>query len=321
MANINDYLKWRGDLTFQADAFNSIDALMFSLLSYVNLDSALSKPANRLTIREAATIYFQMNKPDEKEEEKDFISRVPFLLRDAGESARYADIEMSDYENIVDTDSNVQMAAITFHLPDGTDFVAFRGTDSTIVGWKEDFRMSLGATEGQKLCAQYIDRIAETYCKPIRTGGHSKGANFAQYAAVFCSLKTRERITEVWSMDGPGLHESLKADEAFDEVNPRIIRIVPEQSMIGMIYSDDDEDMVVKKDVVNSVISDGHAEESKGPGRLQPGIIPDEQQPVSDHDAAHDMHDPCAESAQENVRQVSGAVFHQPAYIFKYGKC
>ena len=37
MANLVDYVKWRGDLSFEISPFNEIDNAVFSLLSYIDL--------------------------------------------------------------------------------------------------------------------------------------------------------------------------------------------------------------------------------------------------------------------------------------------
>ena len=246
MANIYDFIKWRGDLTFAADEFHVIDALVFALLSYVELDGMLSGSGECITIHDAAVRYFELHERDEKKDNREFLTRVPYLLEAAGNCERYGSIEMSDYEDVVDPERSLQMAAVTFHLPDGADFVSFRGTDNTIAGWKEDLEISLGSTEGQKMCAQYLDRVCAGTNREIRIGGHSKGGNFAQYAAGFCSREVQNRIRKVYSLDGPGLHESLKQTDDFARVEERIFKVVPEQSMIGMIFSDGDEDLVVK---------------------------------------------------------------------------
>ena len=41
MANILDYLEWRGDISLQEDPFNAVDNLVLSWMAYVNLDEVM----------------------------------------------------------------------------------------------------------------------------------------------------------------------------------------------------------------------------------------------------------------------------------------
>jgi len=262
MANIYDYLTWRGDLTFEQDAFNLIDALLLSLLSYAELDGIVPETGGAVTLAEAAQQYFAAHERNEKKDERIFLTRVPYLMETAGACRRYGEIRMSDYADVLDPETSIQMAAVTFRLPDGRMFASFRGTDNSIVGWKEDFEISYGTTNGEKASAEYLDRIYDG--SPLLVGGHSKGGNFAQYAAAFCSPEVQQSVAAVYSFDGPGLHDSVRTGEAFGAVASRIVRVVPEQSMIGMIFSDSNEDLVVKSSTFGILQHDAFTWQIKG---------------------------------------------------------
>ena len=141
----------------------------------------------------------------------------------------------------------IQFCALTFHPSDGSLFVAYRGTDSTLTGWREDFSLSYSIrTPAQEAAVKYLEGIAERYPGPIRVGGHSKGGNLALYAASFCNDAVRARITDVYSNDGPGLNE--KAVDTPDYVPPSgcFHLIIPEESVFGVIMNGETERKVIK---------------------------------------------------------------------------
>ena len=41
-SNIFDYIKWRGDLSFEDSPFCEVDSVIFSLISYLNLNGIVS---------------------------------------------------------------------------------------------------------------------------------------------------------------------------------------------------------------------------------------------------------------------------------------
>ena len=64
------------------------------------------------------------------------------LLFGMADTERFGHMRMHDYVNDIDTERAIQFSAITAELEDGTTFIAYRGTDSTLIGWREDFNMS-----------------------------------------------------------------------------------------------------------------------------------------------------------------------------------
>jgi len=242
MKYINDYLTWRGDLTFAQDKLNEVDALIFSLLSYAGLDDIFQ--VDKISMSELANMY------DESSITKQGVifKEVSPLLKVIASKERYKDVTVSDYVNILDKENTIQFTAVTFHLPDNTAVVSFMGTDSTVTGWKEDFKFSAGVTNGQKESVRYLNNLFKNNDEKIITAGHSKGANFAVYSASFSDSNIRNRIEKVYSFDGPGLPEILKEEENYKSMQNKIIRIVPDQSMIGMIFSESNEDIIVHSD-------------------------------------------------------------------------
>jgi hypothetical protein len=153
------------------------------------------------------------------------------------EGARYRDIRMLQYLDETDSAQGLQLAAMTFLLPDDSAYVAFRGTDSTVVGWKEDFYFSfLPETEGQRRAIRYLNQVGAEVKGTLRVGGHSKGGNLAVYAGMMCLPATRARLATCFSHDGPGFSAQTMADPRWQHTARLIDKTIPQSSVIGMIF-------------------------------------------------------------------------------------
>lgn len=237
--NILDYLPWRGDVPFSACGLNEVDNLIFSALAYLDMSGLTEQPQTVASLCEA---YFAADRAA-----GDCNPDRPLLLKAAAESVRFRDVSVCRYVNEVDADRQIQFSAVTFrYLPDAA-YVAFRGTDQTIVGWREDFNMSfLKETPGQSAAVAYINQIAAAIPGRLTVGGHSKGGNFAVYAAAFCEPAVSARIERVYSNDGPGFRQEITADERYLAILPKTEKIIPESSLVGILLSGMEERRVVK---------------------------------------------------------------------------
>ncbi len=258
MANLFDYLEWRADVPLSADPFNEVDNLLLSELSYADFNGVVAKDEKKTTVSEVQKRFFEINDREEVLKRTGFTAKAPILLDEMATGNRFKDAIMSDFIDVIDVESEEQMSAVTFRLPDKTIYVAFRGTDGTVVGWKEDISLSyLNETAGQKRAADYLTAIGEKYKGKIRVGGHSKGGNFAVFAATFCDSKVQRRIIEVWSNDGPGFRDEVIDTPEYKRILPKIKSIVPETSIIGMLLSTDTTHQVVKSDSSGILQHDG----------------------------------------------------------------
>ena len=238
MANVFDYLDWRGDLTLDLVPLCDVDALVLSRLSYLPLDG--------LVPPEGATVGALMRQL--------LASKPPLLLPEDGRfipalaaSQRFCEMRIMDYVNQIDLESQTQFAAITVALGDGRHFVAFRGTDGTLVGWKEDFNMAYAApVPAQESARCYVDQVAECVSTPLVLGGHSKGGNLAVYAAAKASPRTAVRIAAVYDHDGPGFPEGVLAEGELDRARPLVRKTVPQESLVGLLMESDAGYRVVK---------------------------------------------------------------------------
>ena len=247
MSNILDYLAWRGDLSFYQDPFNSIDALILSCLSYVNFTGVVpSKGDGLITIEEASEKFFTIHSPEELAQDKSFIRFAPDLLRAMAKTDRFRNSYLLNFVDDTDISRGIQFAAVEIDLPDGTSFISFRGTDDTVVGWKEDFNLSFMTVPSEMEAVRYLRSVTAGRQDKIRMGGHSKGGHLAIFAATTADPAIASRIDHVYSFDGPGFnHEAMEA-ELFRNVQPRITKVIPETSIIGRLLENSTEPIVVK---------------------------------------------------------------------------
>lgn len=247
MSNILDYLAWRGDLSFYQDPFNSIDALILSCLSYVNFTGVVpAKGDGLITIGEASEKFFTIHSPEELAQDKSFIRFAPDLLRALAKTDRFRNSYLLNFVDDTDISRGIQFAAVEIDLPDETSFISFRGTDDTVVGWKEDFNLSFMTVPSEMEAVRYLRSVTAGRQDKIRMGGHSKGGHLAIFAATTADPAIASRIDHVYSFDGPGFNHEAMESELFRNVQPRITKFIPETSIIGRLLENSTEPIVVK---------------------------------------------------------------------------
>jgi hypothetical protein len=249
MANLFDYVAWRGDLSFEQSPFNLVDNIIFSQLSYLPLDGIVPGPdedgctsIGRVAriIKERLPIDSALRQAMMFRDDPDFISAL-------GLADRFSGCELRRFINHIDISQEKQFSALTIIPGDGSSFIAYRGTDATLVGWKEDFNMSFNdAVPAQLEAVSYLENAARQIKGPLRVGGHSKGGNLAVYAAAFCGEETRCRITGIYSNDAPGFHRRVIESEGFRQIQDRIYSFVPQSSVVGMLLEHGEDYTVIK---------------------------------------------------------------------------
>lgn len=263
MANMFDYLKWRGDLPFDRDPLNPVDALIFTVLSYVPYTGRVEQsPTVPITLREAAEDFFASEEAQSRVRSKS----DPELLHAAAVTERFGSCRVVFYRDRLIPERETQFAALTFLLPDKTAFLAFRGTDRTLVGWKEDFNMTFQQAIPAQLMAQsYVREVAAEYDCPLRLGGHSKGGNLAVFAAARSSPMVQQRIMEVYNNDGPGFTDYMMGDPGYLAMVPKIKTYVPQSSVIGMLLEHEEAYIVIRSTQVSVLQHDPYSWEVCGP--------------------------------------------------------
>lgn len=248
MGNIKDYIDWRGDITLQQSHFNEVDNLIFSELVYFNFKNILSH--KKITIEKVVNNYLQKTKEEEILKEF-YLSQNPIpFLNSLKESIRFKNLKLFNYVNILSKREEKQFSAVSIELNYNTVYIAFKGTDNTLLGWKEDFNLSfMSEIPSQLEAVKYLNKVSWKY-RNIIIGGHSKGGNLAVYAVVNCKKNIQKRIKKVYNNDGPGFLEEFISTKNYDNVLNKVITIVPESSIIGMLLTRKEEYKVVKSDLI-----------------------------------------------------------------------
>lgn len=278
MANLLDYLNWRGDLTFRQAPFNEVDNLIFSELSYFDFNGIVPGPEEKesIELHRAAAEFFSRY-PAEKEMEMGVLypKELPELFRRMAELPRFRDLRLSCFEDRLDAEKIQQFAALAIETEDGKIFLSFRGTDDTLAGWREDFYLAcMPEIPAQKMAVEYVDRVAKRYPRRrIRMGGHSKGGNLAVYSAIFCAPSVQRRLEAVWSNDGPGFHQDLACLPEYQRVEDRVTFILPKSSLVGMLLEHEEDYVVVESRQKGLFQHDGFSWEVLGAGFVHLGSV------------------------------------------------
>ena len=242
MANVCDYIKWRGDLNLKKDEFNEIDGLILSRLSYFPLEQLLEKN-EEITIEEFGKRFENADKTSLRILWEDDKKLIPLL----SESERFGKMIVTNIVNKFNKEEERQFFAVTVLMPDNTLFVSYRGTDDTLVGWKEDFNMSFKSHIASQLdSAKYINEVAKKYKQKIRIGGHSKGGNLAVYAATYADKSVKKRIINVYNNDGPGFMEEITETDEYKQAINKVHTYIPQSSVIGRLLNHEEKYTIVQ---------------------------------------------------------------------------
>ena len=255
MATVFDYLDWRGDLSFSAVPACEVDNLIFSMLSYLDFSGlVLEQDAVGLPLRDIAPLYFDLH-PRKKGALGLLLSdEILDLLEKASRSRRFGPVRLWGHRSRMDEERELQFSATSFSLGNGTTFVAFRGTDDSLIGWKEDFNMAVCCpVPAQEEARTYLEFAARKTGDRLILGGHSKGGNLAVYAAAFCCEEAQRRIDSVWCNDGPGFLPEMLQSPGFSAVRDRLRAILPRSSVVGVLLSHDWETAIVDSSAVGAL--------------------------------------------------------------------
>ena len=238
MADLFDYLSWRGDLTFDKVPFNKIDALLLAHLTYCIYDGVVNESFSARKSFAQVAKDFSKTKDYEKRINIGFLinKRTTELMFKAAESERFRNVELCGFKNIYSEENVEQFAAITY-LIEGKPVIALRGTDDTIVGWKEDFNIAwIPQIPAQKDALEYFEAAGKAFKGDFILTGHSKGGNLVINTAVNCGKSLQKRVAEVYNFDGPGFAQEFFETEEYKAVEDKIHSFYPGFSVVGMIF-------------------------------------------------------------------------------------
>ena len=247
---ILDYIDWRGDIPLLTDGFNDVDALIFTQLSYLNFGEIVSADFAEKT--KIADVWEKFRSSQNFSERKNVglvINPLSVdLLEAAAKSVRFSSVELSGFVDKFDDGAEEQFCALVFSF-DGKHFVAFRGTDDTIVGWKEDFNLAFkDKVLAQIDAANYLSSFLNALKTPdeIFVGGHSKGGNLAIFSVSELSAENFSKIKKIYNFDGPGFSREKLLSSEFEKLRPLVKSFFPQFSIVGQLFEHFDEFNVVE---------------------------------------------------------------------------
>ena len=241
--NILEYVETQFE-TFDERPLGDVDSLVFSWLAYwfLNRDATSACTSAGVTLAE-----LYRNKHFTKVTTatgNEALCR--HLLAALAASPRFRDVRIANYVDKKDEDNEMQFSAMTFLFPDDGAYVAFRGTDGSLVGWKEDFNMAFEtAVPSQREAVTYLNSVSAILERPLYVGGHSKGGNLAVYAAVNADKETTAWLRAVYSHDGPGFTEETMSGETWQNAQHLIRKTLPKESIVGMLFERQEDYAVV----------------------------------------------------------------------------
>ena len=260
MADVRDYLELRGDITLAERPFNDADNLALATLAYLDLTGVVGAPGEKgVRLTDACGELLALSGGDLTTRVRSLATVDERFVVALGGSARLGDAVLRDYVDVRDDERVMQFSAVTADLDNGESYVAFRGTDTTLVGWRENFVLSFAVTQAQRAAADYLAHELERAAssgRRVRVGGHSKGGNLAAYAAACAPVALSGAIERAYSNDGPGMDRSVMPVSCHDVMGERYVRIIPAYSVVGRFFSDDAPATIVRSSAERSLQHD-----------------------------------------------------------------
>lgn len=257
MATMSDYLTWRGDIPFSVCPFNELDALILCQLSYADFDGIIPHDFDAgITLAAAAAAYHTRSAAGTKEAWGVFINPLTAqLLAQAGQSERFGGIVLKGFIDEVDIKAQKQFAAYTAMLEKKQYCVVFRGTDDSLIGWKEDFLLTFThPIAAQQAAADYVVQAAAALRGTFFVAGHSKGGNLAVYAGAAVEKAIQKRIRTIFCYDGPGFHFDMQSNTHFQAIIPKIASFIPQSSVVGILLSYPPQYTIVHSDAPKGIL-------------------------------------------------------------------
>lgn len=258
MADVLDYIDWRGDLSFDAAPVNEIDKYIFACIGKPDYTGIVPADTQTVSIKTAVDGYFEAH-PDTGDK-LGLIASAKTLpaLKKLAVSGRYDDVRLSGFINKILVEKTEQFSAMVVNA-DGINYVSFRGTDDTIVAWKENCELAVyESVPAQRDALSYLIWAAENYDGPLVVCGHSKGGNLAVYSSCKAPEEIQTRIVEVYSYDGPGFADDFFETAGYKRMQDRITTVVPYKDVVGMLFKHAGRLDVISAETAGVVGHDGY---------------------------------------------------------------
>lgn len=251
---IIDYVK-NEMRTFSEHPFHEVDSLVLSQFSYIHLGNLIAPPAAGV-VRKPMTLQQLFRAECFAHYFADQLDAVKNrkLLAACAASPRFRDIGIAYFQQEFDETTEKQFCAMTFFIGADTAYLAFRGTDTTLIGWKEDFNMAfLTPVPSQEAALNYTLAVAKLVRGNLILGGHSKGGNLAVYAAMMSPARLQNRIISIYSHDGPGFRDNVFSSAGYLRISDRIHKTIPQSSLVGMLLEHPENYAIVESNAVGII--------------------------------------------------------------------
>ena len=230
--NLVDYIRWLGGFDFETCPFRDADALVLCMISYFDMKMLFDGSRSEIRVKELLPF---LESSESKPQITGGDGGSSDIVKEACRSRRFGELIIRSHEDILQTDPPLQFAAMTFHDDKNLNFLAYRGTDSSLAGWKEDFMIAFTETDAQHMAESYAHRTLWKADKWI-LGGHSKGGNQVLYAAAHLTDEELEQVERIYMLDGPGFCSDIVGPEQIERIEDKVIRVIPEFDMIGQLF-------------------------------------------------------------------------------------
>ena len=229
---IVEYINKYKDKTFDEVSLNEVDNVIFSAISYIDLDNIVcNRSYSKIKIREASEQYFENYR--KKKNNMIVYKHAMEIFSYIADTKRYGDLYLYNYSYI--GDYKIQFSAVTIEINKDLIYISYEGTDHLVSGWKEDFKMSYTfPVPAQRFAIRYLDRYIVSR-KKIILGGHSKGGNLALVAGMYANHFVRKRIVSIFCNDGPGLRKAQIESYRYKDIVNKLITIIPNYSFVGLL--------------------------------------------------------------------------------------
>ena len=250
MKNMLDYIKEFGHVSFEERAFSEIDALVLTELEYLPLEKVVPSDENGETFVTVKDIAEYM-----KEHKQELFDENPMMITEerhevsqlVANASRYQGLKFFGVVSEWDKDTTKQFAAVTVEVEPSVRLVVFRGTDETLIGWKEDFLMTYSPlVAAQTDAKEYLAKQASLCDGDLMISGHSKGGNLAIYAAATQEEDVQLRIVDIFCFDSPGLYRSVLETKGYQNIVPLAMRYIPQDSLVGLMLESEVPYVIVK---------------------------------------------------------------------------
>lgn len=238
--NIIEYVEKNGIYDFSQVPFGEVDSLVISQLSYLKFEGIVPGPSENKDGIVLSDIV-KSEKYDSIYHDERYREINSRFFNALCKSIRFGRLILNNFLDVIDGSLDIQFSAMTVEDDKGFKYVVFRGTDDSLIGWKEDLNMTFKTpVPAQKYSVKYLERVASYLEGDFIVGGHSKGGNLSVYAAMNCSDEVRDRIIRIYSHDGPGFITELLEDSCYDKIKDRIVKFVPKSAVVGLFGNVED---------------------------------------------------------------------------------